>query len=269
MGNPFPGTGDCKPILCSARNPCPGRSETCENGRCVDTCSGKNCGLNARCDPDSRACQCAEGFVGDPDHFCMPPIGPPVCSPGCGPNSHCEYDSPNKCECNSGYGGNPYLGCTPSSGQLVNTCASLKCGQNAICSMKTGSPQCLCTKGYSGNPYSSCLDIDECAAAVCGQNAVCINIPGSYDCRCKDGYLGNPYQICTEENDEERDDLCQNTKCGPNAVCNLGQCLCAPGFKGDDPYDTAIGCAAVSKCTYHTDCGYNEICTVLPNTVHR
>ena len=49
----------------------------------------------------------------------------------------------------------------------------------------------------------------------------------------------------------------------------LGQCLCAPGFEGDDPYNTAIGCSAKSKCTYHTDCGYNEICTTLANTVHR
>ena len=67
------------------------------------------------------------------------------------------------------------------------------------------------------------MDIDECSAAVCGQNAVCINIPGSYDCRCKKDFIGNPYEICTEENDEERDDLCQTQQCGPNAVCNLGK----------------------------------------------
>ena len=60
-----------------------------------------------------------------------------------------------------------------------------------------------------------------------------------------------------------------------HVICNLkkknvlGQCLCAPGFEGDDPYNTAIGCSAKSKCTYHTDCGYNEICTTLANTVHR
>ena len=88
--------------------------------------------------------------------------------------------------------------------------------------MVSGTAQCICTKGYTGNPFSACLDIDECSAANCGQNAVCINIPGSYDCRCKKDYIGNPYQICTEENDEERDDLCQTQECGPNAVCNLG-----------------------------------------------
>ena len=269
VGNPFPG-GNCNSGLCSARNPCPSRSQTCENGRCVDTCDNKICGLNARCDPDSRECICAEGFVGDAGLVCMPPIGPPVCSPGCGPHSHCAYGTPNKCVCDLGFGGNPYIGCQPtSSAQIVGSCSTLKCGQNAICSMASGIPQCICTKGYTGNPFSNCLDIDECIAPVCGENAVCLNTPGSYDCRCKDGFIGNPYQICTVENDEERDDLCKNQKCGPNAVCNLGQCLCAPGFKGDDPYDAAVGCSAISQCTYHTDCGYNEICTVLPQTVHR
>ena len=74
--------GTCTSLLCSARNPCPSRSQTCENGRCVDTCRGKNCGLNAQCDADTSSCVCAEGFVGDPEHFCMPPIGPAVCDPG-------------------------------------------------------------------------------------------------------------------------------------------------------------------------------------------
>ena len=40
---------------------------------------------------------------------------------------------------------------------------------------------------------------------------------------CKNDYIGNPYEICTEENDKERDDLCQTQECGPNAVCNLGK----------------------------------------------
>ena len=81
LGNPFPG-GTCTSSLCSARTSCPSKSQTCENGRCVDTCRGKNCGLNAQCDADTSSCVCAEGFVGDPEHVCMPPIGPAVCDPG-------------------------------------------------------------------------------------------------------------------------------------------------------------------------------------------
>ena len=149
---------------------------------------------------------------------------------------------------------------------IFSLLSSLKCGSNAQCSMASGKPQCICTKGYTGDPYTNCLDIDECAAAICGLHALCINTPGSYDCRCEQGYIGNPFQLCTVEHEPVSGDLCRDVKCGPNAICNLGQCLCAPGFEGDDPYDAAVGCSAVSKCNYNTDCGYNEICTKIQNS---
>ena len=79
----------------------------------------------------------------------MPPIGPPVCDPGCGANAHCEYGQSNTCQCNAGYVGNPYTGCK-SSQNLDSSCSTLKCGPNAICSMVSGTPECICTKGYSG-----------------------------------------------------------------------------------------------------------------------
>ena len=265
MGNPFPG-GVCSPVVCSLRNPCAQRGQICDSGRCLDACQGKTCGLNARCDSETGQCICGQGFIGDPNLFCMPPVGPPVCSPGCGPNSHCEYGTPNKCVCDPGYSGNPYTGCQNTQ---YETCADLKCGSHATCSMATGVPQCICQKGYTGNAYDKCLDIDECAASICSDNAICINTPGSYDCRCRSGYIGNPFTQCTKEDDGRIDDLCISQKCGPNAVCNLGQCLCAPGFEGDDPYNVAVGCSAVSKCTYNTDCGYNEICTKVQNSNSR
>ncbi len=80
--------------------------------------------------------------------------------------------------------------------------------------------------------------------------------------RCKFDFVGNPFEACTAESKEEIDDLCNAVHCGPNAVCNLGQCLCAPGFEGDNPNDPAVGCSAISKCTYDTDCGYNEVCAL-------
>ena len=265
MGNPFPG-GSCSPVVCSVRSPCPGRNQVCESGRCVDACGGKNCGLNAHCNSDTKTCVCREGFIGDPQLLCMPPVGPPACNPGCGTNSHCEYASPNRCVCDKGFAGNPYTGCQTLEHQ---TCASIQCGLNAACSISTGVPQCVCGKGYTGNPYSGCYDLDECSANVCGVNAVCINIPGSYDCRCKFDFVGNPFEACTAESKEEIDDLCNSVHCGPNAVCNLGQCLCAPGFEGDNPNDPAVGCSAISKCTYDTDCGYNEVCATNQNGISR
>ena len=44
--------------------------------------------------------------------------------------------------------------------------------------------------------------------------------------------MGNPFEGCTPSSPGvEREDLCKATQCGPNAICNAGQCLCAPGFK--------------------------------------
>ena len=103
------------------------------------------------------------------------------------------------------------------------------------CSMATGRPQCVCRKGFEGIPYSECHDVDECLNPVCGPNAQCINTLGGYDCQCRFGFVGNPFEGCTPSSppsgQTEREDLCRDTQCGPNAICNAGQCLCAPGFK--------------------------------------
>ena len=56
-----------------------------------------------------------------------------------------------------------------------------------------------------------------------------------YDIQCRFGFVGNPFEGCTPSSplsgQTEREDLCRDTQCGPNAICNAGQCLCAPGFK--------------------------------------
>ena len=101
--------------------------------------------------------------------------------------------------------------------------------------MATGRPQCVCRKGFEGIPYSECHDVDECLNPVCGPNAQCINTLGGYDCQCRFGFVGNPFEGCTPSSpiagQLDREDLCRETQCGPNAICNAGQCLCAPGFK--------------------------------------
>lgn len=193
----------------------------------------------------------------------------------------------NHCRCDAGFSGNPYTGCHSSKPQPdkegrhpppapVVTCDTLKCAPNAICSLATGRPECVCTRGFEGDPYRQCTDVDECLIPnVCVRNAKCINIRGSYDCRCAHGFAGNPFKEChpttqpalninrTEVN------LCSTVQCGPNAVCHLGQCLCAQGFKGDDPYDVIHGCSAISTCRFTTDCGYNEICASLHNSIEK
>ncbi len=262
FGNPYPG-GRCTAVACSQSSPCRQPGHICQEGKCVESCGIRSCGLNSFCDPVKKICVCAEGFVGDPNLVCMPPTTPPVCTPDCGANSHCEYGLPHQCACNAGFQGNPYTGCLPLVETDTRSCATIKCGANAICSLATGLPVCVCQKGFEGLAYDSCRDVNECINDVCGDNAICINTAGSYDCRCKYGFVGNPFEACTVPG-EQREDLCKDKKCGPNAICNVGQCLCAHGFKGDDPYDLVEGCSAVAGCNTNTDCGYNEICSTVP-----
>ena len=255
FGNPFPG-GSCVPETCSAANPCP-EPLTCISGQCRERCDSSSCGLNAACDSNTNKCFCREGFVGDGNFLCMPPVLPAACSPGCGSNSHCVYNAPNRCECNPGFGGNPYEGCTPST--AVDVVAPCQCGDNAECSTSGYAGQvCQCKQGYDGNPFVGCYDVNECGSAnICGKNAVCINAPGSFDCRCEPGHKGNPFEGCYPDQPLVAD-LCSTKRCGPNAVCKDGQCLCLTGFQGD-ANDVGRGCQS-STCSTNLDCGYNEIC---------
>lgn len=49
-------------------------------------------------------------------------------------------------------------------------------------------------------------------------------------------------------------DPCNPSPCGSNAVCNKGECSCAPEYHGD-PY---FGCRP--ECVYNTDCPSDKAC---------
>lgn len=281
LGNPFPG-GTCQPDVCSASNPCT-EPQVCIGGRCKERCEGVVCGIGASCDRSTNKCVCDAFFMGNPDLLCMPPIQAPSCSPGCGPNAHCEYGLiENKCVCNPGTNGNPYYeGCSQAE---KKTCLTTQCGLGAECREGFNTIECLCPSGYAGNPYVQCHDIDECNGNACGQNAVCINTPGNYDCRCKEGYAGNPFVFCNAAQVELCDNpvtckcntkvlcpsgysctkgkcinSCENVVCGPKAICDAGQCLCPPGFIGNAK-DLSKGCTLRGQCNNDADCGQTEIC---------
>lgn len=267
-GNAFPG-GECSPTDCSSSVTCMEPDQTCHAGKCRTQCGNRLCGMGAICDLSRRTCTCKSGFVGDPNLVCVPPSQPAVCSPSCGNNAHCLYNDPNRCQCNDGYYGNPYLGCSQDES---NDCDALKCGQNAICTFVSGEPQCNCRRGFDGAPYQACYDVDECLFSVCGDNTQCINTPGGYDCLCRNGFVGNPFEAClptmsiNASKSEVPDYLCDQQKCGPNAICSLGQCLCTIGFKGEDPYNTSEGCSSMANCQTNSDCGYNEICSTIAHS---
>lgn len=83
-------------------------------------------------------------------------ITTPLCYPGCGVNSHCEYDvlGENKCVCNPGTIGNPYEEC---DSQSKKSCSNITCGIGALCKEKLNSVECYCSSGFKGNPYVQCV----------------------------------------------------------------------------------------------------------------
>lgn len=188
----------------------------------------------------------------------------------------------NTCECNPNTFGNPYIGC---SKQNKITCNTASCGKNAECHDGLNKIDCTCPSGYKGNPYVKCEDIDECSSNMaCGNGAICINTLGSYDCRCKSGFTGNPFLLCLPLQKDYCDDastcqctdaiqcpsgyacinggcsdLCENTRCGPKAICDSGKCICPAGFIGD-PFDLIKGCTLRGQCSNDVDCKTSEIC---------
>lgn len=192
---------------------------------------------------------------------------PPLCTPGCGSNAHCEYGEPNRCVCNGGYSGNPYKACESEEEKKAD-CSTTKCGSGAQCRQGVNRVDCVCPVGYQGNPYVECVDVDECIGNACGMNAVCLNTLGSFDCRCQEGFTGNPFQMCMEIDLKDDPCLmdpeaclpapCSLVACGPNAECDRGSCICLPGFHGD-PNDSDDGCKS-SECSNDLDCDDDEIC---------
>lgn len=198
-------------------------------------------------------------------NFSSTAVTPPLCTPGCGNNAHCEYGQPNRCICNTGYSGNPYESCESEEEEKAD-CATTKCGTNAECRQGTNRVDCVCPVGFQGNPYVECLDVDECIGNACGMNAACFNTPGSFDCRCHEGFSGNPFQMCMSTTEPQTDpcevdpSICMTCPdgCGPNAGCVDGSCVCRPGFQGN-PNDVIQGCQTPG-CRNNFDCEDNEIC---------
>ncbi|RWS29323.1 hypothetical protein B4U80_00125, partial [Leptotrombidium deliense] len=269
-GNPWPGGGCQQQFGCSPTKPC-GVGQECVNSVCLEKCNVSQCGVGAKCDPESRHCTCLQFFVGNPEVLCVPPLpSPPICAPTCGNNAHCTYATPNRCVCNTGYSGNPYKTCTS-----VPRCDHIQCGTNAQCLEAASSVECVCPAGYHGNPYLGCEDVNECLQGnPCGTGAHCINVIGSYQCVCPPHTVGNPLYACQPPKREGGTDLgfdCSKTGvCPRGTICYRGGCT-RHNFCSDDSF-----CSQETACNYvnekagfqcvdpcdTTQCGPNAYCLV-------
>ncbi|ROT61478.1 hypothetical protein C7M84_020730 [Penaeus vannamei] len=172
---------------------------------------------------------------------CLVTITPPLCTPGCGANAHCEYGEPNRCVCNTGYSGNPYASCASEDqkGRLPTT----RCGTSAECRQGVNRVDCVCPVGYQGNPTWS--------ASTSTSRLLRQPLP---DVHAGHGRL----RVVSGEPAACPDSPCATVVCGPNALCTDGTCTCLQGFKGD-PSNLSEGCQPAG-CQNDLFCADNEIC---------
>ncbi|CAI5997899.1 unnamed protein product [Closterium sp. NIES-65] len=118
-------------------------------GNCIDSCTVRNCGTNARCLKSQAGwadCVCDRGFKLLPDASCAQ-----LCTAeDCGENGYCEEDQGiSSCHCNPGFE-KTADGCVGSI---------MDCGENAYCEKEESLAVCHCNWGYA-------MTEDGCVACI-------------------------------------------------------------------------------------------------------
>lgn len=154
----------------------------------------------------------------------------------------------------------------PADGDLPASCDAAGCGAGASCF----SGSCACDPGFQGDPLIGCEPIDPCAGVVCGLHAYC----KAGGCVCEDGFEGDPQPVdlsslgsgpACSDSEEDCDgtspedctpiDPCFEVRCGANASCVEGTCLCDAGFEGN----ALLDCTRIDPCA-EIECGVNASC---------
>ncbi|CAI5529059.1 unnamed protein product [Closterium sp. Naga37s-1] len=251
-------------------------------GNCVDSCTVRNCGINARCLKSQAGwadCVCDRGFKLLPDASCAH-----LCTAeDCGENGYCEEDQgASSCHCNTGF--------EKTADGCVDTCVLQACAGNGQCVKDengvaffacAGNGQCV--KDEEG--VASC--VYTCVLQECGENGQCVQDgDGVASCVCDPGFtLRDDGKSCHDNSPngppsfvdlppaainhpcpagEERDadgncvDSCVVRNCGPNANClkseaGWANCVCERGLRLMPNASCSHSCSIM-------DCGENAYC---------
>ncbi|KAL7060054.1 hypothetical protein AAHC03_09665 [Spirometra sp. Aus1] len=254
----------------------------------IDPCRDVRCGPNARC--EAGRCVCERGYESGSDGECRRMESDPCRDVRCGPNSRCEA---GRCVCERGYEGDAETGCRPieSVRSTRNLCElpfeTGRCrayirrfGFNP----RTGRCEAFTYGGCEGNENN--FETEQECTARCGStasasvnNSLC-DLPldpgpcaayvprygfNPHTKRCEaftyGGCEGNMNNFETEQECMNRcglvtSDTCTTRRCGPNAYCRDGVCICNGGFTGD-PYS---GCQRLSDGCGNVECVANAHC---------
>lgn len=120
--------------------------------------------------------------------------------------------------------------------RCVDPCPG-SCAYNALCTVQNHIPSCHCPEGYIGDPFTACQ--------LAPKRKMLRYVLKPILTRYFNNSLAKPIV---------KDDPCNPSPCGSNAVCNNGQCSCLPEYQGD-PY---VGCRP--ECVLNTECPSNKAC---------
>ncbi|TPP61215.1 Tenascin [Fasciola gigantica] len=133
-----------------------------------------------------------------------------------------------------------------------NSCDCVHCEQDGeVCMPEGAGYSCSCRPGLRRMEDRTCRDVpgqkEPCGQVMCHSNARCIN-PAQGFCQCLPGFRGDGVERCDRDpcaqcrrnevcvNDvctPSGVDLCEGVRCGENAFCQDGACICTPGYTGD------------------------------------
>ncbi|CAI5987073.1 unnamed protein product [Closterium sp. NIES-64] len=258
-------------------------------GNCVDLCTVRNCGTNARCLKSQAGwadCVCDRGFKLLPDascaHLCTVEV--------CGENGYCEEDlGSSSCHCNTGF--------EKTADGCVDTCVLQECGENGQCVQdENGAASCVCDPGFTlRDDGKSCHDnspngppdfvdlppsainrpcpageerdadgncVDSCVVRNCGPNANCLKFEAGWaNCVCERGLRLMPNASCSHS--------CSIMDCGENAYCekeeSLAVCHCNWGYAMTE--NGCVGPATCGNCPNLATCALVSLTRKAPYCV--
>ncbi|CAI6001989.1 unnamed protein product [Closterium sp. NIES-65] len=220
-------------------------------GNCIDSCTVRNCGTNARCLKSQAGwadCVCDRGFKLLPDASCAH-----TCVlQACGENGQCVKDAEGAASCVC----DPFFGLAPDGKTCTDTCVLQECGENGQCVQdENGAASCVCDPGFTlRDDGKSCHDV--CVVRNCGPNANCLKSEGGWaNCVCERGLKLLPNASCSHS--------CSIMDCGENAYCekeeSLAVCHCNWGYAM-----TEDGCVGPATCG---NCPAGATCTLVSSTL--
>ncbi|XP_028404123.1 neurogenic locus notch homolog protein 1-like isoform X1 [Dendronephthya gigantea] len=185
---------------------------------------------NLTCNNPEGACECPAGFEhhkgrdvcldgrtkppsGKSERSCVP--NPCINGGTCVPLSSSKWI----CQCPVGWSGKT---CNIKAPIVKNeSCIPNPCENGGLCRVVNGTAVCSCPEGFLP-PLCEIKAKSVCSPSPCRNQGRCVIAGESYDCICNQRYTGPNCEV----------DRC--LKCDPvNAWCNLGQCVCKPGFTGN------------------------------------